>query len=155
MVMPCIQASFSFVHDLEHMAKIASAIGEGADAHRYRRLLMQMKTAWHQAWFNQSLGCYGFDYYGTFTCGQTSNALGIVLGAAPPADASRVAEFLVADVLSHANHTTTGLIGWRNLLDALSAVGRDDLAWAVLTQKTYPSLGFEILNKLEPATTLW
>ena len=137
------------------MAQIAENLGESTDAQKYRSVLMQMKAAWHQTWFNQSLGCYGFNYCGTFTCGQTSNALGVVLGAAPRADALRVAEFLIADVLSHANHTTTGLIGWRNLLDALSMVGRDDLAWAVITQKTYPSLGFEILNKLEPATTLW
>ena len=173
-----LTASFSFVRDIEHMVEISTHLGETADARRYRAVLKEMKSAWHKTWYNQSkftsrsavpmtpgstdrllvttaLGCYGYSYYGKFTCGQTSNALGLVLGAAPPAELSRVVDFLVSDVESHGNHTTTGLIGWRFLLDALTTAGRDDLAWAVITQKTYPSLGFELLNKLEPATTLW
>ena len=77
-----------------------------------------------------------------------------MLGAAPPAELPRVIAYLSEDVMRHGNHTTTGLIGWRYLLDALSRAGRDDLAWAVLTSTTYPSLGFELLNPIEPATTL-
>jgi hypothetical protein len=150
-----LTASFSFVRDIEHMVAISTHLGEVTDARKYTTVLAEMKAAWHKAWYNRTLGCYGYSYYGTFTCGQTSNALGLVLDAAPPAELPRVVDFLIADVLSHGNHTTTGLIGWRNLLDALSKAGRDDLAWAIITQKTYPSLGFELLNKLEPATTLW
>ena len=43
----------------------------------------------------------------------------------------------------------------RYQLEALSENGHLDVAYALLTQKTYPSLGFEILNPLEPATTWW
>lgn len=51
---------------------------------------------------------------------------------------------------------TGGIIGWRFQLEALSKNGHADLAYALLTQTTYPSIGYEILDpKGEPATTLW
>ncbi len=49
-----------------------------------------------------------------------------------------------------------GIIGWRFQLEALSKNGHAELAYALLTQTTYPSIGYEILDpKGEPATTLW
>ena len=79
--------------------------------------------------------------YGTFTCTQTSNAMGLILNAMNASERPRVVSWLAADVMKHSNHTTTGLLGWRQEVDALSKHGRDDLAWALMTQKTYPSLG--------------
>ena len=46
-----LTASFSFVHDLEHMAQIATHLGVAADARRYSSMLAEMTVAWHNTWY--------------------------------------------------------------------------------------------------------
>jgi hypothetical protein len=42
------------------------------------------------------------------------------------------------------------------VVQALSENGHAELAYALMTQTTYPSIGYEILGTTgEPATTLW
>jgi hypothetical protein len=89
--------------------------------------------------------------------GQTAHALALALGCAPTPEVreAAVAHF-VADITGNGNHTTCGIIGWRFQLEALSKNGHADLAYALMTQTTYPSIGYEILDpRGEPATTLW
>ena len=50
--------------------------------------------------------------------------------------------------------TPGGIIGWRYQPEVLSSNGHAELAYALMTQTTYPSIGYEILS-VEPATTLW
>merc|ERR1711937_438270 len=52
-------------------------------------------------------------------------------------------------------HTTTGIIGIKALFEALSRLGRADVPVLMTQQTTYPSYGYMIHNKYEPATTLW
>lgn len=63
---------------------------------------------------------------------------------------------LAAAIKSNDYHTTSGIIGWRFAPEALSNNGHASLAYALMTQTTYPSIGYEIIGKTgEPATTLW
>jgi alpha-L-rhamnosidase len=65
---------------------------------------------------------------------------------------------LVNDVVvTHTMHTTSGIIGWKYLLEVLSRHGRTDVALGLNLQTTYPSLGFMIqgAGNPEPATTVW
>jgi len=58
--------------------------------------------------------------------------------------------------VTHTNHLTTGIIGTKYLLEALSKYGRTDVALAIAAQTTYPSWGYMIQPKVEtPATTIW
>ena len=50
------------------------------------------------------------------------------------------------------NHLATGFIGTPRLLPALHAAGRDDLAYTVLLQQTYPSWLYQVNLG---ATTMW
>ena len=70
-------------------------------------------------------------------------ATGVWLDGAPAGARESALKAMVADVLEHENHTSCGIISWRFQLEALSAHGYTDVAYALLTQKTYPSLGFE------------
>lgn len=53
------------------------------------------------------------------------------------------------------NAKTCGIIGWRFECEVLSAAGHADVAYALITQRTYPSYGYEITHPYEPATTIW
>lgn len=55
-------------------------------------------------------------------------------------------------IYMHNTHLTTGFIGAKYLLPALTRYGRADLAYELATRKTYPSWGFMVTRG---ATTLW
>jgi alpha-L-rhamnosidase len=161
-------SSFSFVKDLGHFVKIAEALGRDTDAAHYRTQLQRFQKEWHDLYFSNGTYIKGYNKgtynttTGVFTPGaaagpggQPSNSVGVWLDGAPAGAREAALRALVADVLEHKNHTSCGIISWRYQLEALSKHGYTDLAFALLTQKTYPSLGFEILNPLEPATTWW
>eukprot|EP00935_MAST-01C_sp_MAST-1C-sp1_P000370 g370.t1 len=147
---------FAFVHDLGHMAQMASALGgtKGAAAEaKYSAMYAHSKKAFHEAYFNEQNQWYEQG-------GQTAQVLALKLDRTPPsmmtpAEKAAVIAHLVANVRNHSNHTTSGIIGWRYEAEVLSENGHADLAFALMTQTTYPSFGYEILNSYEPATTLW
>jgi len=141
-------AGFSFVGDLKNMAIMAKAIGKTADATKYSTAAEKYGKEWHAAWFDSAKGVYAKG-------GQTAQTLGLELDVGTAATKKSVLAALVANVLAHSNHTTCGIIGWKYECKVLSDNGYGDLAWALMTQKTYPSLGFEILNPDEPSTTIW
>ncbi|MGL5018290.1 MAG: alpha-L-rhamnosidase C-terminal domain-containing protein, partial [Luteolibacter sp.] len=59
---------------------------------------------------------------------------------------------LAALVRENGNKMTTGFLGTRPLLPALSATGHHDLAGILMQQREYPSWGYEVDNG---ATTIW
>lgn len=69
-----------------------------------------------------------------------------------PALKAKVGEKFVAKLALTDNHLSTGFIGTPYLLPALTAIGRDDLAYTMLLKETYPSWGYEIAKG---ATTVW
>lgn len=70
---------------------------------------------------------------------QTLDALSLEFGFAPPEDRSRVFASLVRDIQERCGgHLKTGFVGTKYLLEALSAGGRADVAWDVVTATGYP-----------------
>jgi alpha-L-rhamnosidase len=62
------------------------------------------------------------------------------------------AGYLAELVKSNGNKMTTGFLGTRPLLPALSANGRHDIAGILMQQHEFPSWGYEVDNG---ATTIW
>jgi alpha-L-rhamnosidase len=58
----------------------------------------------------------------------------------------------VGEIASRDWHLATGFIGTPRLLPALHDAGRDDVAYRLLLQDTYPSWLFQVKNG---ATTMW
>ena len=84
---------------------------------------------------------------------QAANALALFLNLAPPDRRGAVANNLTNDITYYHNtHTTTGFIGVKFLMPALTAIGRSDLAYELAVQTTYPSWGYMLKRG---ATTLW
>src|SRR5690606_6036835 len=55
-------------------------------------------------------------------------------------------------VETNGDKLTTGFLGFRPLLPALSATGSSDMAYQLILSTEYPSLGFEVANG---ATSIW
>jgi len=85
-------------------------------------------------------------------------AMALWLGAFPSVDTSFVLNYLVNDVLiTNKVHPTTGILGWKFLLEVLTQNAVSDVGLQLSLQTTYPSMGYMIqgVENMEPATTIW
>jgi len=135
-----------YYYDVEILRDIARILGKGADSQAYGQLADQIRAAFNQAFFDAKTGTYA---NGT----QTADALALFLGLVPSDRRGGVAEHLTNDITyGHNTHVTTGFIGVKVLMPALTEIGRSDLAYELAVQTTYPSWGYMVDHG---ATTLW
>ena len=133
-----------YAYYAQAMSEMAAAIGNSADAATYAALHSNIVAAF--ATF--------FKPDGSFTDGssQTGYALAFSLNLVPAGLRAQTAQQFANALAQFNNHPATGFIGTPRLLPALHAAGRDDLAYQLLLQQTYPSWLYQV--KLG-ATTMW
>lgn len=125
------------------MAEMAHAIGNEGAASKYAKLHEDIKTVF---------GGF-FDADGTLRgCSQTGYALAFTMDLVPTALRDKAAAKFSHEIERFNWHLATGFIGTPRLLPGLHAAGRDDAAYRLLLQETYPSWLFQV--KLG-ATTMW
>jgi len=135
-----------YFYDVTVLGSIARVLGRADDERSYDVLAGQIKDAFNRNFFDAKTGQYGG---GT----QTANAMALFLGLVPEKDIGNASFYLERDLLDHHNnHLTTGIIGTKYLMPALTATGRSDMAYDLAVQTTYPSWGY-MLEK--GATTIW
>jgi alpha-L-rhamnosidase len=139
-------SDFYYCWDVQILAKIAQLLGKSADAHAYTQLATEIQEAFNREFYDPKTGNYA---NGT----QTANTLPLYLDIVPKEARGSVAGNLTNDIVyGHDTHVTTGFIGVKYLLPLLTRMGRNDLAYELATQTTYPSWGYMVENG---ATTLW
>ena len=139
----------TYLTDLQHYQEMAAAVGDGDAKRLYAALFKDHAANFNSVFFNASTNSY------LEGC-QTSLAIPLWLQIVPEASQAGVIGALADDIVNkNGIHPTVGIIGLRYLLEALANVGRTDLAVSLLEQTTYPSFGYQIYNKYEPATTVW
>ena len=145
-----LTGAFAFLNDLRMGAEFFNAIPEGkARADHCASLFKRAGKEFHSAFFNSTAGYYGSGL-------QSEQAFPLYLGIVPDDALSGVLNYTINDIMvTNKVHTTSGIVGWKTILEALSANGRTDVALAMLTQTTYPSIGYMLQDDYEPATTIW
>jgi alpha-L-rhamnosidase len=69
------------------------------------------------------------------------------------ADRQKVAaQLLVENIQKRGWHLSTGFVGTKSLMLALAGIGRNDVAWRLIHNDTFPSWGFSIRHG---ATSIW
>ena len=133
-----------YAENARMMSEMAAAIGEDADATAYAQLSEDVRAAFADELIADD---------GTVTGNsQTAYAMALGMGLVPQDRKEAVGGRFVAKLAASDNHLTTGFLGTPWLLPALSEIGRDDLAYTMLTHEDYPSWGYEVVNG---ATTMW
>ena len=126
------------------MSEMAAAIGKTDDATRYRAQSEDVKASFQHDFIEPD---------GTITnSSQTGYALAFTMNLVPPDMMGKVGEKFVGELQKTDWHLATGFIGTPRLLPGLHDAGRDDVAYRVLLQETYPSWLFPVKNG---ATTVW
>lgn len=135
-----------YYDDVQVLARVAKVLGKTSDAETYSQLGGQIKDAFNRKFFDPASGNYA---NGT----QTANAMALNMDLVPNDRRGRVAANLTNDIVyRHDTHLTTGFIGVKHVMEALTKIGRSDLAYDLATQTTYPSWGYMVSKG---ATTLW
>jgi alpha-L-rhamnosidase len=137
-------ATAELAHAADALAVMARASGTALEpeAARYQALARDVRTAF----VRRFVGADGK------LVGDTQTAYALAIGLGVLTDDARVGRHLVAAIERQRRHLTTGVLGSAYLLPALSRIGRDDLAYALLLEESCPSW---LCSVKQGATTVW
>ncbi|MGY1604176.1 glycoside hydrolase family 78 protein [Geodermatophilus sp. SYSU D00815] len=128
-----------------HLSRIAGLLGESEDEKRYGEMAARVATAFAAEYVTPT-GRVVSD-------AQTAYALALVFDLLPSsAQRERAGRRLAELVAESGNRIATGFAGTPLITDALSSVGRDDVAYALLTERGCPSWLYPVT---QGATTIW
>jgi alpha-L-rhamnosidase len=127
-------------------SNIARALGKDADAAEAEALAETIRTGFNRKFLEPGTGRYD-------TATQACQAFAFYMGLVPPEEKDRALEVLVRDILDvKQGHLSTGIFGTKFMLQALADLGRADVAFTMVNQRTFPGWGHMLENG---ATTLW
>jgi alpha-L-rhamnosidase len=127
-------------------SNIARALGKEADAAEAQALAGTIKAAFNHKFLRPGTGRYD-------TATQACQAFAFYMGLVPPEEKDRAREVLVRDILdAKQGHLSTGIFGTKFMLQALADLGRADVAFTMVNQRTFPGWGHMLEGG---ATTLW
>ena len=128
------------------MQKFATITNNNEDVEYYYELGESIKEAFNNKFYNEAEINYSNNTV-------TANLLAIMHEIAPEEIRADVFKHIASKIEVEFNgHVSTGLIGIQWLMRGLSEYGREDLAYKIASNKTYPSWGYMIEND---ATTIW
>ncbi|WP_306211238.1 family 78 glycoside hydrolase catalytic domain [Actinoplanes sp. RD1] len=132
-----IPGSFGIWRIADGMAQIAGVLGE--DPAPYRAKADALAAAVWAKYYDPATGLFGGG-------GQGATALALDMGAVPADLQAAQLRHLVDSVQGAGNHLVMGEISFPSVLRVLSANGRDDVVYAVASQTTSPSLGYQVVR---------
>ncbi|MFJ6125699.1 alpha-L-rhamnosidase [Streptomyces griseoviridis] len=135
-------ATAYFAHSADLAARTARVLDE--DPAPYDDLFARVRTAFRTAY----VGADGRVKGDT----QTAYVLALSMDLVPDALRTAAADRLVALIDARDGHLSTGFLGTPRLLPVLTDTGHNDVAYRLLTQRTFPSWGYQIDRG---STTMW
>jgi alpha-L-rhamnosidase len=138
-------ASAFYYHHVKLIAEFAKLLGKTSDAEMYSALAGKIRAAVIRRFYSADTG--KFD-----TGTQSAQAFGLWYGLVTGGEKKASMHILLDDIDRHDGHITTGIFGTKMLLDVLRREGRNDVAYRMADQRTFPGWGYMIEHG---ATTLW
>jgi len=133
-----------FAHCSRLLSQMAEVLDRPEDARIYRELMEKICRAFQKAYVKPDGRIEGDS--------QTAYVLAIVYDLLTPLQTERAAAHLVRRIQERNGHLSTGFVGTKDLMLALAQIGRNDIAYQLLHNETFPSWGFSIR---QGATSIW
>lgn len=130
--------------DLRLMERFARLLAKSEEAEAFAERAGQVREVLQQ-YYDPAAGVYAGGSQG-------ANTLALYLEIVPEQEIPRVVSALEADVEAHDFHVTTGNLMTKYIFEVLTRYGCVDTAYRLITQTTYPSLGYMVEKG---ATTVW
>jgi len=145
-------STWHYYHDTRLFSKVAEVLGNDIDCSKYAKKAEEIKDA-----FNKEFLMRTYKYIKvSFTDGaisQTSNVLPLYLNMVPENKEKSILNYLVEAIKGHYDyHIDTGIVGTRYIFEVLTDNGYPEIAYKMITQKSFPGYGYMLR---EGATTLW
>ncbi len=133
-----------FAHSARLTGKTAAVLGERHEAEEFERLFEAIRKSFVRAYVGPEGRIKGDT--------QAVYVLALAFDLLDGEQEKLAAQYLVADIEKRGWHLSTGFIGTKDLMLALSKIGRPDVAYRLLLNDTFPSWGFSIK---QGATSIW
>ena len=135
------------------LAALANEIGRTADAKELQDIGSKIRSAYNKKFLVKD--AYGSCYLDNR---QTANAISLAFGLCPEILKGEVLGHLVKSLEDADYSLTVGVLGLYAIFDALSDNGRTDVAYRIVSKRTYPSWGYWFKQGgywLNGATSMW
>ncbi len=135
-----------YYHNAKLLSQLAQIIGHDEEAKKYLALAEEIKEAFISKFLKPGTG--QFDSHT-----QACQTFALYYDMVPANERKAAIDVLLREILvTHKGHLSTGIFGTKYMLDVLTEIGRADLAYTIVNQKTFPGWGHMLEND---ATTLW
>lgn len=142
-------ATAHYIYDLQLMVKASEMMNNAENKQKFSSLLKDVTDAFNSEFFHAD-SCY----YGNNS--QCSNALPVFLGICPKGTEQKVYENLMADVMKTGKpRLTTGDVGNRYLIQALSKNGDNKLVYDMFNHHDTPGYGFQMDMGMTTLSEQW
>lgn len=138
-------ATAYFAYSTDLTARTAAVLGKTEDATKYARMFEEIRAAFRAEYWDAEKGQLSGDT-------QCSYAMAIFFDLLTGQDRIAAAQRLVDRIEARDWHLSTGFVGTRYLLHALTETGHTDVAYRLLHTESYPSWLFSIHCG---ATSIW
>lgn len=133
-----------FGYSTKLLANIADALDKPEDAAMYNELFERIKDSFNKAYVESDGKIKGDT--------QTAYVLAIAYDLLDEQQQKQAAEHLIRRIEECNSHLSTGFVGTKDLMLALAKIKRNDVAYGLLYNDTFPSWGFTIKHG---ATSIW
>jgi alpha-L-rhamnosidase len=133
-----------WAHSADLTARAAEALGLPDEAEKFKGVFRRVKESFNRAFVSPE-GVVKGDT-------QCAYVLAIAFDLVDGPMLEQAGRRLVADIEKRGWKLTTGFLGTRDILNALTKIGRNDVAFRLLHNDEFPSWGFTIKNG---ATSIW
>jgi alpha-L-rhamnosidase len=139
-----VLATAYFARSTDLVARTAQILSKTEDADKYGHLEDEIKAAFVEKFVSSDGHIKGDS--------QTCYVLALAFNLLSDSQREQAGQYLIQHIADRKNHLSTGFVGVGALNPTLTAIGRPDIAYKLLTNDTYPSWGFSIR---QGATTIW
>lgn len=140
-----LTASAFYLHHVRLLAGFAQVLGREEDVDTYQKLADQIKKAITTQFMVPGTG--RFD-----NATQSAQIFALYYQLAPESEKQPVFDQLMKEFERHHNHLSTGIFATKMMFDVLRRWNRNDVAYTIADQRSFPGWGYMIEHG---ATTLW
>lgn len=139
-----VLATAYFAYSTRLLARSAEVLGRTQDAAKYNALFGRIRSAFQKAFIAPDGRIHGNT--------QTCYLVALRFELMPQDLISKAQQYLTEDIERKSTHLSTGFVGVGYLNPVLTQANRNDVAYRLLLNDTYPSWGYSIR---QGATTIW
>lgn len=130
-----------YYYNTRILSKVAMVLGREDISRKYAEFAEQISRAYNQRFLSPKIDQYE-------NGSQFSNAFPLFLDIVPKAHRKAVLQNLIHDIIEKQDgHLTTGILGTKYMIEALTEKGRGDIAYLLATQTGYPGWADMLKNR--------